>query len=342
MGKKILIIKLASCGDVLRTTVILSALRRKYPSSFITWLVKEPAQELLEGNPYIDRILVYNSESIPVLEAEKFDLVISLDKAREAIALASLIEAKEKCGYGLSQEGNLYPFNKAAEYSYRLGLDDDLKFRRNKKTYQEMIFEIANLDYKRQEYELRLSAKELDFADTFFKENNLVSDDFIIGINTGAGKVFANKNLQPKRIVELIEVLNAQLQARILLLGGPAERAINNYILEKVDCKIVSSGCMHSIKEFAALINKCSLVIAADTLALHIAIAMKRPVIALFGPTCAQEIDLYNRGCKIITTVECAPCYKNKCDEQITCMDKVDLNRIVETVKDISQVVVKA
>jgi ADP-heptose:LPS heptosyltransferase len=142
---KILIIKLASAGDVLRTTALLSGLKGKYPDSHITWITEMPGKELLEGNAHIGRILVYGDKSVSLLKEERFDIIISLDKDAKAVSLTMLIEAPEKYGYGQDKEGRLYPLNKEAEYSYLLGIDDDLKFFKNKKTYQELIFEAARL-----------------------------------------------------------------------------------------------------------------------------------------------------------------------------------------------------
>lgn len=333
--KKILIIKLASAGDVLRTTAILSGLKKKYPHSRITWIVESPSRELLEGNVSIDRILVYGEKSVSLLKGEEFDLVISLDKAFEAVSLAMLINAFEKYGYGLDKEGRLCPLNKEAEYSYLLGVDDELKFFKNKKTYQELIFETAKLEYKNNPYELVLDKKHIDFADVFFKEHNLGKENIVVGINTGAGKVFANKNLKKEKIVELVGLLYEKMHVSILLLGGPLEKEINEYVEEKSGHKAINSGCGNSLKEFAELINNCGLVIAADTLALHVAIALKKPVVALFGPTCAQEIDLYRRGCKIVTEAKCAPCYKNKCSIEPSCMDRIDLSKITDAVGEL-------
>ena len=333
--KKILIIKLASAGDVLRTTVLLPILRKKYPRSHISWLVRDPAQELLDSSPYLDRILVFSLESVLSLLAEKFDLVISLDKAIEAVSLATLVKANKKYGFGLDENGKVYPFNKDAEYSFILGLDDDLKFYKNKKTYQEMIFEITKLRYVNQRYELRLAKREFDFADRFFRNNGLHKEDIIIGINTGAGKVFANKNLRPNRLIELIRLLNKEIDVKILLLGGPLEKEINRYILKRMNSRVINGGCGNSLKEFAALINRCALIITADTLSLHIAVALKRPVVALFGPTAHQEIELYGCGRKIISDLGCTPCYKNKCDKAVTCMDKIRLEKVVDAVQDL-------
>lgn len=198
-----------------------------------------------------------------------------------------------------------------------------------------MIFEITKLNSQNDEYELKLAREEFDFADRFFKENNLTSDDVIIGINTGAGKIFANKNLGPTQIVELIELLDKKIKAKILLLGGPAEKELNERVVKEAGCEIINSGGRHSLKQFSALVNKCAIVITADTLCLHIAIALRRPVVALFGPTCHQEIDLYNRGCKILTEIDCAPCYKLSCEKHPNCMDGIKLEDILKAIKDL-------
>ncbi|MFH1768609.1 MAG: glycosyltransferase family 9 protein [Candidatus Omnitrophota bacterium] len=333
--KKILVIKLASAGDVLRTTPLLSGIKKRYSDSHVTWLVGKSGKELLEGNKNIDRILVYNSKIKNELKTEDFDIVISLDKDIEAIQLATAIKANEKYGFGLDQDNRLVAFNKEAEYSVRLGLDDELKFFKNEKTYPELIFETVKLKFENNPYELVLDKGNIDFADSFFKRNGLHDADIVIGVNTGSGRVFANKNLGKERIVEVIEILNEKLTARVLLLGGPLEEEINDYIEEKTGQGVINSGCDNSVKDFAALIGKCSLIITADTLAMHIAIALRVPTVVLFGPTCPQEIELYGRGVKIVTPKECAPCYRNKCDKKPNCMDAIQIESILAAVKEV-------
>jgi len=328
MGKRILIVKLASAGDVLRTAALLPALKNKYRQSYITWLVREPANELLQGNRHIDRLLAYNPESALTLLAEGFDLIISLDKAPEAAALATLINAKSKRGFGLDIKGKIFPFNRESEYAFALGLDDRLKFYENKKTYQQVIFEMAKLKYKGEQYDLNLGRKEINYGRDFLMRSGLEKNKSIVGLNTGSGKIFANKNLKPEDILKLISLMYRRLKAPVLLLGGPLERETNVYLARKAKGMATDGGCHHSLMEFAALVNNCSILISADTLAMHIAIALKKPVIAIFGPTCHQEIDLFGRGEKIVSPVPCSPCYRNRCDKAVTCMDRIDLEEV--------------
>jgi len=77
---KILIIKLASLGDVLRTTPILLILKKKYPQSYLIWLTKENALPLLQNNNLIDELLSFSLENILRLQVEEFEILLSLDK----------------------------------------------------------------------------------------------------------------------------------------------------------------------------------------------------------------------------------------------------------------------
>ncbi|MFA6449151.1 MAG: glycosyltransferase family 9 protein, partial [bacterium] len=140
-GKKILIIKTAAMGDALRTTSILPALLNKYPGAKITWVAGEKAEPLLRGNPDIAEIVLMDSGALSKLLPRKFDIILSLDKTAAECGIASILGASEKRGMGLSPEGVPYPLNPEAEYYFSLGLSDEMKFRKNQKTYIEMIHE---------------------------------------------------------------------------------------------------------------------------------------------------------------------------------------------------------
>ena len=96
MGFRIVILKLAAMGDVLRTTPLLTALKIEYPESHITWVVDPASYGLLRGNPKIDRVLQLSEETNMQLELEEFDLALSLDKETRATSLAMRLKAKKK------------------------------------------------------------------------------------------------------------------------------------------------------------------------------------------------------------------------------------------------------
>ncbi|MEK6570495.1 MAG: lipopolysaccharide heptosyltransferase family protein, partial [Bacteroidota bacterium] len=148
-GKRILIINLDAMGHVLVTTSLLSSIKRKFPRSRISWITLANAARLLENNPYLDAVYIWNPESWLRLQAMKFDVVMNVDKSPHACAFMMGLRAKEKLGFGMNVEGVIVPLNREAEYLYRLGLDDELKFRINQKTLPEILHETFRLKFKR-------------------------------------------------------------------------------------------------------------------------------------------------------------------------------------------------
>jgi len=69
-------------------------------------------------------------------------------------------------------------------------------------------------------------------------------------------------------------------------------------------------------------------MITGDTLAMHIAIGLKIPVVVLLGPTCHQEIELYGRGSKIVSDFDCSPCYRSSCPQPVSCMDAIPVDAV--------------
>jgi len=316
----ILIIKFAALGDVLRTTPLLRALKARYADSHISWLTENPSASILKGNQLINKVYIYDNGLPAELKAREFDLLINLDKDKSAIALAEEIGSKQKRGFGRDNGGSLRPFDKDSEYAYRLGIDDELKFRRNKKTYQEISFEQAGLEYSGEEYLLNLDQNDVDYIGGGLKEKGLSKGVAVIGIATGCGSAFCGKSLPNGYYVKIIDGLNVIEGLQVLLLGGPREVDKNKRILAEIESKIIDTGCDNTIGQYAAIVDRCDLVLTGDTLTLHIAIALEKRAVAFFGSTAPVEIELYNRGIKLLPSIECAPCYKRECSIDEECM----------------------
>lgn len=320
-GRKVLLIKRAAMGDVLRTTALLPGLKRKYPDCSVFWAVDEESVDLLRNNPLVDRIIPFTAEHLLQLDVERFDVLICLDKDRGATALAAKVAAARKFGFGMNEHGNLEIFNPAAEYSLRLGIDDDLKFRRNTKTYQEIIAEAAEVGYRDDPYILTLTDDDRRDADEFFRRRPRGKRPRI-GLNTGAGTKFETKQWPVAHYGKLIRMLVRELKADVYLLGGGRERALNKSLEKAAPAHVHNTGNDYSLRRFAGFVEALDLVVSSDTLGMHIAIALGKPVIALFGPTCPQEITVYGRGAKLFAGVACSPCYKSSCPD-MTCMSDI-------------------
>jgi ADP-heptose:LPS heptosyltransferase len=331
-GKRILIIKLAAMGDVLRTTPLLRGLRTANQICHITWLTEPNVVPILQGIPEIDRLLPYTPDSVLQMEMETFDELYCFDKESRATALAMRIRAGRKIGFGMSPMGHTICLNEESEYTYRLGISDVLKFRANTKTYPELIFECAGLPYLGpQEYILPDLSPEIKEGGKRLQELGAHPAELKIGLNTGAGDVFATKKWTEEGYVQLADHLARNLGAKILLLGGPREIERNRRIATETQQPAINTGNDNPIREFAGIVGNCNLMITGDTLAMHIAVGLKVPVLVILGPTCHQELELYGRGTKIISDFECSPCYRSACPKKPTCMDAIGVDAVFES-----------
>lgn len=328
-NRRILIIKLAAMGDVLRTTPLLAGLRRNNPECHITWLTETNVIPMLRGISAIDRLLPYTQETALQMELEHFDEVYCFDKEPKASALAMKIPANERIGFGMNRFGSPTPLNRQSEYTYQLGIDDGLKFRINQKTYPELIFECAGLPYPEpQEYLLPDFSRETAEAAAKLGAQGVRPDELKIGLNTGAGDVFATKKWTEAGYAELADRLANGLGARVLLLGGPGEIERNRRIAAAARSPLMNTGNENPIRSFAGIVANCALVITGDSLAMHIAIGLRVPVVVILGPTCHQEIELYGRGAKVISDFECSPCYLSVCPKPFTCMQATSVDDV--------------
>lgn len=329
-----MIIKLAATGDVIRTTPLISGLKKRYKNPHITWVTDPAAYRLLRTNKDIDRLFVFNLESVLYLTAQRFDILISLDKEPRGVGLAGNIRAKRKVGFCLSRFSTLDIFNKSSEYALRLGVDDPLKFYENEKSYQEIVFEMCGLDYRGERYGLDIDPADGDYAKFLFEEKGLSGDKIVVGLNIGAGPVFANKAWTEDGFVGLIERLGKVTvggkRVKVVLLGGEDEREKVERIHKDSGKRAVEIGCSHSVSQFAAIVSLLDLLVTGDTMALHLALAFGVSVVAIFGPTVASEIDLFGLGRKVVAKIDCAPCYRPSCDRSPSCMDAISMEEVFD------------
>jgi len=329
MGPRVLIVKLGALGDVVRTGCLLPALSAWREPPHVTWLTAPAARPLVERMKGVHRVLPFDAASLAHLELESFDTILSLDKEPAPCAVAMRVRAEHRLGMGLSRYGTVYPLNEECEYYFSLGLDDDEKFFRNQKSYPQLLFEALGWPWRGERYELTPTADDAARAEAALRELGVPAGAPLVGINPGAGHIFAHKAWREEGYRELIHELKAlRPEACILLLGGADEAELLGRLARTGGERVFLPPPGGPLGDFIALVARLDVLVCGDTLALHLAVAQRRRVVAIFGPTCEQEIDLYGLGEKIVTPIGCSPCYLRHCEKSPHCQD---LNQ-VETV----------
>ncbi len=197
---KILIIKLgysetldpeigevSSLGDVLRSTVIL----HKFKKDHVTWLVDKKAYPLLEGNKYINRVLIFNLMTVLQLMSEKFDTVVNLEKVPGICALADSIKGWRRFGFRFDEvigESQVYD---RSEHVLEICKDIQIK-KHHRDRWQQAIMEMVGGTWNKEEYLLGYKPKS--------------KLQFDIGFNWAVGSKWPNK-AWPKEYWERLEEL---------------------------------------------------------------------------------------------------------------------------------------
>lgn len=330
-SETILIVNLDALGDVLRTTSVLPGLRRRYPEALVTWVTLPRHTALFQGIDSVDRVVPFDAESALWIPALEFNVAVNFDKSPRSAGLIAAARAREKRGFGLSAAGAIVPLNAGAEYTYRLGLDDLLKYAENTRTVPDLVCEIAEVEYVREPYRLRLTKQEETLALQTRRSAGAESDDLLIGFNTGASAREPAKQLPFDVQVSLLRSLaRACPGAALALLGGPAETEWNERLAAVADVHVYVTPGENDLRRGICHIAACDVVVTGDTAALHLALALGRYVVAWFGPTAHAEIDLFDHGEKILTSVPAGPGWSEAASGAPRF--PLDLDRLVEAV----------
>ncbi len=331
---RILIVKLAAVGDVLRTTSILPALKKRYDGAHITWITKSSAAPLLKGNPHIDRVLVTEGNFLEYVRNERFDLGICLDADPHSATIHSVARCAERRGFVCDDAGRVQTVDQRAHEWWLMGLNDAQK-KANRKTYQEIMYEICGLDLPTAPPQLGMNGTIEQFAKTFVAKNSSLRQfKKIVGVNTGGGGRWQYKKWTYEGYVEFIELMKSRHpDVGIVIVGGPEEVELNSRIMQAVGDKVVDAGCNNSLGEFSAIINTFDLLLTSDSLGMHIGVALDKPTVVLVGPTSPWELDVFGKGEIVHSGIECLACYLSRCDKTVTCMNTLHADYVLSIVE---------
>ncbi len=338
IGVRVLIINLDAMGDVVMTTAQLAGIKRNWPVSQVFWITRSNAAALLAHNPLVDRVFQWNDVDRLILQQQFFDVVLNADKSLDACAFASSLWTDDLRGFTISKRGQIVAANPEAEYNFRLGIDDNLKFRLNTRSGQDILAETWKLDYRRDEYILELTDEEQQKIARLRTEWKL-DGRIAVGFNTGCSELFPNKKMTVEQHVQLIESLAADERLAFLLLGGPEDTDRNADISARLAHlglgeRLISTPTRDGLRGGIVYEALADLVVTGDSFGMHLAIGLRKHVLAWFGLSCWAEIDLYDRGVKFIPEgLVCAPCWKRVCPYNLECIAMIDLHGIAAAIR---------
>ena len=333
---------MAALGDVLRTTSILPGLARRHPGARVTWVAEPGALDLVRHHPLVDRAIGVDpqdaaqmGELATELAGVSWGRILSLDEEEPLLRLATDLAGRGGpgvlCGAHLDEAGAPTYTPDAAPW-FDMGLvshlgkarADELK-RENTESHATLYARMLGIEPG--EPELPLPAEAHAAAAALRDRAGLAGERPLIGLNTGAGGRWTSKRLPVERTAALIEELDRRLDSAVdfLLLGGPDEAERNARILAAVPAgpRVVDAGNEHGVLEFAAVVGLLDLLVTSDSLALHLAVSQRVPLVAFFAPTSPAEIELYGRGEKVVSTAPDACSYRPDADTSTLTVERL-------------------
>ncbi len=308
MKERILIIKLGAAGDVIRTTPLIHRIDKEFPDAELHWLTHSP--EIVPSR--VDRIFRFKPEDIEIIKSTEYDILYNLDKDGEACALASSVHAAVKKGFTL-KNGRCAPIDIGAKDKWLTGLFDDVNLM-NQKSYPQEIFEICGFNFQGEEYILEVKT---------------LRDWNIGGIVTGCGSRWTTRFWPDDHWIKLAKLLKEE-GYQVLFLGGEQEHEKNKMLSKQ-------SGALYpghfDLPEFIDLINQCTLVVTAVTMALHIALGLKKKVVLFNNIFNDREFELYGRGIILQPPRECTGCYRTVCGDP--CMELIEPEKVKDIIKEL-------
>jgi len=311
-------------GDVIRTTPLIAAYRKKFPDCHISWLTLTP--EILPSSE-IDSIYKWDVGSVFILSNRKFDIAINLDKEDEACMLLSKLEATEKYGF-IWNDNHIEAATPAAMHKLVTGLFDHIS-QDNTQHYMQEIFDISHLPFNDEEYLINLNEKLAQQWAMHFE--TISGGKKIIGLNTGCGNRWLTRLWPDEYWITLINQLLRQGFFPVVL-GGPQENDKNTMLSEKTGCYYPGT---FSLEEFIALSKSLDLVVTQVSMMMHIAMALKRKIVLMNNIFNKHEFYMYNRGIIVEPESGCDCYYGNSCSRERSCMYDLKPEIILKKIKEL-------
>lgn len=316
MKAKFLILRFSSIGDIILTTPVIRCLKLQYPNAEVHFATKKQFKVLVEHNPYIDKFFLLEGSLdsfIKPLQAENYDYVIDLhNNLRTSIIKYRL--GKKSFSY------NKLNFEKWLLVNFKINRMPDVHIVvRNLET-------VASLGVKNDN-------KGLDY---FIPESQVVNLDGILQkeqpfVAYAIGGQHFTKKLPIGRIIEVCSKVNK----KVILLGGKEDEAAGEIVEHALGHKVYNACGKYNLNQSASILKQAEYVISHDTGLMHIASALKKRVVSIWGNT-VPEFGMYpyETEFSIIENknLSCRPCSKigySKCPKgHFKCMNDLELNNL--------------
>ncbi|MBM3225104.1 MAG: lipopolysaccharide heptosyltransferase II [Candidatus Tectomicrobia bacterium] len=301
----ILIIRLSSLGDILLTTPVLRLLREACPAAQIDFLTRAAYQELLQTNPCVDRVLLVEpqhglTQTLHMVRQTRYDVVMDLHRTWRSHLLYRGSLARRKLAY--------------RKRTWRRALLVHLGW--NTLRAMTPVPELYAAPLRRLGITAALPPLEIHLpaasclAMQHYIQTGLPDHYTQPLLAVAPGARWTTKQWPVERFAAAAQAIAQAHHAAVVVLGGREDQERSLALCQRLRVPVLNSTGTLSLLQTAALLAQCRLLLSNDSGLMHMATALRVPVVAIFGPT-VQEFGFYPFQAQaqvISTALSCRPC----------------------------------
>ncbi len=331
--KKILIRMPNWLGDLVMATPLLKDLRDHFSKSHITAMCNSNVAPLLKEDPYVDEVLSFTKQSgwihgqhhslVKALRFGGYDLGVLTTNSFSSAWWFWKGNVQNRMGYAANFRSFL--LNKAMKFP------KEKEFQHQVITYK-MLLACLGIPVSDTPLHLVVSEEELTLSSQTLKKYGAhVGEHIIIGINPGAAFGSA-KCWLPDRFSHVTTKLLQNPNVRVVYFGDHNTAPLVQDICQHLPETVINLAGKTNIRELMAHISNCSAMLSNDSGPMHIAAALKTPLVAIFGSTNDVKTRPYEHGTVIHKHVECSPCYQRVCPIDFKCMTQIQVDEVCQEI----------
>jgi len=346
---KILLVRLRLIGDVVFTTPIIRALRGRFPSAHLTYLVESTAAPVVAGNPHLDEVLVLThsrgwqriKDDLRMgrrLRSGHFDMAIDLHGGPRSAWMTWATRAPVRVGYDVA--GRAWMYTRVVHRPRMLQPRHSVENQWDLLAAVDQKF-AAPPDPGRDRVEMALEQSARAAADRRLQEYGVPSDGRVIVLHVSAGNPF--RRWPEASFAELAAgLLSGGSNRWVLVTSGPSDREAASRVLVDIRRRAgpaaarLLDGEGVPLPELRALMDRAALFVGGDSGPLHIASTSDVPIVGLYGPTLPERSAPWRPRDRGVASVDvgalpCRPCDQRVCvPGDFRCLTGISASRVRE------------
>ncbi len=346
-GKRVLIIKPSSLGDVVHTLPVAHAIKRHYPSCYLGWVVQDPLRAVIDNDPSIDEVIPISIPSTSDPNAGKgaflkafkatlttiwelrrefrsnpYDVVLDLHASFRSGLLSLANPDGLRVGFADAKELNTW-------FQHKTITPDPA--RPHAVDRNTMFADFLSCPTQPQDYRIVTSPEARAKVEAFLKVVGVLEQDRIVYANPAAR--WASKFWTVEAWAELADQLIAREGVQVVFGGSAQDLPYINEIAVRMNKRGLTGAGILTLAEAIALIQRADVYVGVDSGPMHIAAFAGTPVVALFGPTEPEKVGPHGEGHCIITRedLDCLGCRKRQCSDR-QCLEDLTPKSVFEAV----------